>query len=103
MAKILIGLVGLIVGAIGGAVFGGALIGGAATGIGIATGASAGICMTVTAAEEEGLLTSEEIDTVLSRAAADAAEFAGDDAPTDIVGARDDCAAVMERLREARQ
>jgi hypothetical protein len=103
MGKFLIGLAGLIVGAIGGALFGGALIGGAATGIGVATGASAGICMTVQAAEEEGLLTAEEIDAVLSRAAADMAEMAGNDTPAEIVGARNDCASVMESLREAGQ
>jgi len=103
MSKVLIGLAGLIIGAMAGALFGGALIGGAATGVGIATGASAGICMTVQAAEEEGLLTPGEIDMVLSRAAADAAEFSGNEAPAQVVGARDDCASVMERLRNAGQ
>ena len=37
------GIVGLVVGPIGGAILGGSLIGGTAAGIGIATGASEGI------------------------------------------------------------
>ena len=101
MGKLLIGLVGLVVGAIGGALFGGALIGGSAAGVGIATGLSAGICSTVTAAQEEGLLTAEQVDQVLNRAAADAAAAAGTTAPEGIVGNADDCASVMENLRAA--
>ena len=38
MGKLLIGLGGLVVGAIGSALFGGAVIGGSAAGVGIATG-----------------------------------------------------------------
>jgi hypothetical protein len=71
MGKTLIGLLGLVVGLIGGAVVGGSLLGGAATGVGIATGLSAGICSTVTAATEEGLLTEEQVAQVLTRAATD--------------------------------
>jgi len=100
MGKFILALVFLIIGAVIG-FLGSGLVGGAAMGIGVATGASAGICMTVEAAEEEGFLTPEEIDQVLNRAAADMSEIAGSDAPGELVGARDDCAAVMERLREA--
>ena len=49
MGKVIIEIVDLIIGFIGGAIFDGSLIGGTAAGIGIATGASAGICMTVQA------------------------------------------------------
>ncbi|MFC3613318.1 hypothetical protein ACFORG_06055 [Lutimaribacter marinistellae] len=101
MGRILIGIAGLVIGLIGGAVFGGALIGGAAAGIGIATGASAGICMTIKAAGEEGLLTPDEIDQILTRAAADAAALGGNEAPREIVGSADDCAAVLQRIRES--
>lgn len=100
MGRILIGVVGLVIGLIGGTIFGGSLIGGTAAGIGIATGASAGICMTVQAAGEEGLLTPEEVDQVLTRAAADAAAMAGSDGPGEIVGSTDDCAEVLQRLSE---
>lgn len=100
MGRILFGLLGLVVGLVGGAILGGSLIGGSAAGIGIATGASAGICMTVQAAENEGLLTAEEIDQVLNRAAADAAAIAGAEAPGQIVGSAEDCAAVLQKLKE---
>ena len=77
------------------------LIGGAAAGVGIATGASAGICMTVQAAEKEGLLTPDEIDQVLTRAAADAAALSGAEAPAEVVGSAEDCAAVLQRINES--
>jgi hypothetical protein len=102
MGKLLIGLVGLIIGAVGGALFGGAVIGGTAAGVGIATGLSAGICSTVTAAEEEGLLTAEQVEQVLARAASDAAAAAGEETPGTMVGSSDDCAMVMDQLMSAR-
>ena len=101
MGKVLIGLVGLTIGLGVSAVFGGSVIGGKAAGVGIATGASAGICMTVKATEAEGLLTLEEIDQVLTRAAADAAALAGNEAPREIVGSANDCTAVLQRIRES--
>jgi hypothetical protein len=101
MGKALIALIALVVGLGVGTIFGGALLGGTAAGVGIATGLSAGICSTVTAAQEEGLLTAEQIDQVLSRATADAAAAAGEDAPGALVGSADECAAVMERLRSS--
>jgi hypothetical protein len=71
MGRILFGIIGLVVGAIGGTLFGGALLGGSAAGIGIATGMTSGVCSVVMAATEEGLLTPEEVDQVMARAAAD--------------------------------
>ena len=96
MGKVLTLILGLVVGAIGGTMFGGSLIG-AATGVGIATGMSAGICSTVQAAQEEGLLTSEQVDKVLTRAAADLSDEAGSG---EIVGVSADCETVMQQLRE---
>ena len=101
MGKVLIGVIGLVIGLIGGAMFGGAIIGGTAAGVGIATGFSAGICSTVTAAEEEGLLTAEQVDQMLSKAASDLAEMSGETAPGDVVGTSAECESVMERLRAA--
>ncbi|MGG7644799.1 hypothetical protein ACQ5SP_08355 [Rhodovulum sp. YNF3179] len=99
MGKLVIGLLGLVVGLVGGAIFGGALIGGAATGVGIATGLSAGICSTVQAAQEEGLLTAEQVDQVLLRAAQDmgGSEVVADG--SEMVGSAAECDAVMQRLR----
>jgi hypothetical protein len=98
MGKTLIGLLGLVVGFIGGAVIGGSLLGGAATGVGIATGLSAGICSTVTAATEEGLLTEEQVQRVLVRAATD---LGGTVEAGDIVDATADCERVMQELMAA--
>lgn len=80
---------------------GGSLIGGAATGAGIATGMSAGICSTVQAAQEEGLLTAEQVDQVLTRAAADLSDLSGDGDTGKIIGVSADCENILKQLREA--
>ena len=99
MGKVVISIVALIAGFVGGAVVGGSALTGMAAGAGVATGLSAGICATVTAAAEEGLLSDEEIGQVLARAAMDmGAEVSSEES---LVGSREDCANVMERLREA--
>lgn len=101
MGKVVFGLIGLVVGVVLGTMFGGALIGGSAAGIGVATGLSAGICSTVQAAQEEGLLTAEEVDQVLNRAATDSAAMAGGETPATIIGSAEECEGVMDRLRAA--
>ena len=53
------------------------------------------------AAQEEGLLTSEQVDQVLTRAAADLAEMSGETAPGAVVGSASDCEGVMEQIRSA--
>jgi hypothetical protein len=97
MGKVVIFVLGLVLGVIGGALIGGTLIGGAATGLGAATGISAGICSTVRAAEEEGLLTPEQVDQVLTRAAADMSDMATTDG---IVGGAADCEMFMQKFLE---
>lgn len=101
MGKAIIGILGLVIGLVAGAVFGGALIGGTAMGIGAGTGLSAGICATVQAAQEEGIMTAEQVDQVLVRAAQDLAGTEGVPEGTEMVGGAADCAQVMERLRAA--
>ncbi|MBE1283514.1 MAG: hypothetical protein GJ676_09390 [Rhodobacteraceae bacterium] len=101
MGKLVIGIAGLVIGLIAGSFFGGAIMGGTAAGVGIATGMSAGVCSTVIAAQEEGLLTADQVDQVLTRAAADIAEMSGESAPDVVVGSASDCEAVMERIRSA--
>jgi hypothetical protein len=71
MERVLFGVIGLAIGAIGGTLFGGALLGGSAAGIGIATGMTSGVCSVVMAATEEGLLTPEQVEQVIARAAID--------------------------------
>lgn len=99
MGKFLFAVVGLVVGLLGGAFVGGSLMGGTAAGVGIATGLSAGICSTLTAAKAEGLLTDEQIEQVLARAATDLGGSDFQDGAT--VNSASECEAVMERLREA--
>jgi hypothetical protein len=101
MGKVLIALAALGVGAVAGAVLGTALLGGAMTGAGVAVGLSAGICSTVKAAQEEGLMTPEQVDQVMNRAAADVAAASGKDAPAEIAGSAAACETALARLREA--
>lgn len=101
MSKLIVGIIGLVVGLVGGTVFGGSLIGGAATGIGIATGASAGICTTMQAAQEEGLLTAEQVDQVLTRAAEDLGGTAAAGSDGTLVGSAEQCEEIMQKLKDA--
>lgn len=101
MSKIVFAIIGIVVGAVLGVFLVAPMMSGAAAGIGVATGLSAGICSTVQAAQEEGLLTPEQIDQVLNRAASDMAEFSGEVVPNGLVGGVDECASIMERLRSA--
>ena len=57
-------VVGLIVGGVGGGMMGV----GTGAGVGIATGLSAGVCGIANAAQQEGLLTEEQVDQVFNRA-----------------------------------
>ena len=114
MGKALFAILGLVVGLVGGTFFGGSLLGGTAAGLGtrplrhrqrppaglgVATGLSAGVCSTITAAKDEGLLTDEQIAQVLMRATSEM----GGTVPegTSLIGSADECAEVMERLRSA--
>lgn len=101
MGKLLVGIIGLVAGLVVGTVFGGSIIGGAATGLGIATGASAGICSTMQAAQEEGLLTAEQVDQVLTRAVEDLGGTAATADGAALVGSAADCDAVMQKLDAA--
>lgn len=101
MGKVLFGVLGLVIGAALGVFLVAPVMTGAAAGVGIATGLSAGIFATMQAAQEEQLLTSDQIDQVLNRAAADMAALSGKVAPEEMVGGIDGCAEVMERLRSA--
>jgi len=101
MGKFLIGVIGFVLGLAVGAFGGLNLGGGAMMGAGVATGLSAGICSTVQAAREEGLLTSEQVDQVLDRAARDMAQMASTQPGETILGGAADCAAVLDQLKAA--
>ncbi len=101
MGKFLIAILFLILGAVVGAVGGLTLGGGAMAGIGVATGLSAGICSTVKAAQEEGLLSSEQVDQVLNRAARDLESISNLPEGEQVVGTATACDGVLQKLREA--
>ncbi len=100
MGKLILGLViGLLVGGIGGGMLGV----GSGAGIGIATGLSAGVCGIANAAQQEGLLTEEEVDQVFNRAVSNLKELTPDaeDSGETIVGAASECGDVLQKLRDA--
>lgn len=100
MSKTMVGILSLILGlALGWFVSAGMT--GVAAGIGIATGLSSGVCMTVKAAEEEGLLDTAQVDQVLNRAATDLREAANLPEGEPIIGSAAQCDEVLTKLREA--
>lgn len=101
MSKLLVGLIGIVVGAILGVMLIAPVLTGAAAGVGVATGLGAGICSTVAAAQEEGFLTAEQVDQVLNRADGDMAAMAGAESPSAVVGSASECDAVTQKLRDA--
>lgn len=97
MGKILIGLViGLLLGGVGAF-----LTLGVGAGVGVATGLSAGICSTVKAAEDLGIMTPEQVDEVLTRAAQSISGAVALPEDEPIVGAAADCETFMARLKDA--
>ena len=98
MGKAVIGIIGLIIGAVLGIVFGAPLMMGTAAGLGVASGLNAGICATVQAAQDEGLLSAEQVDQVLTRAASDIAAVQGLELEEDILGSSAHCEKVMADL-----
>lgn len=101
MGKAVVGIIGLVIGlAVGG--YGGLTLGGGAMmGVGVATGLSAGLCATVQAAQEEGIMKAEQVDQVLKRAAADLGGVTNLPEGEKMVGGAAECQAVLTRLREA--
>ena len=100
MGKLILGLViGLLVGGVGGGMLGV----GSGAGIGIATGLSAGVCGIANAAQQEGLLTEEQVDQVFNRAVSNLRELTPDSEENGetIVGAASECDGVLQQLREA--
>jgi hypothetical protein len=102
MSKALVGvialLIGLAIGAFGALTFGGGIMAGA----GAAAGLSTGICSTIRAAQEEGFMTAEQVDRVLTRAAQDLSGKTELPAGQEIVGSAAACEKLFARLREAK-
>lgn len=87
-------VIGLLVGWLGGMLFGG----GAMMGAGAASGLSIGVCSTVQAAQQLDLLTPQQVDEVLHQAAHN---ISGNEAIPDdqkLVGSAQACDALMAKL-----
>jgi hypothetical protein len=98
MRKIFIGLIiGLLVGGVGALSLGGGMM----AGVGVATGLSSGVCITIDSARKLNLITDAQADDILNHAARALGE------PTDageqlvIVGSAEQCDDVLKRLRNS--
>lgn len=101
MGKALVALLSLIVGLVLG-LAGGAMLGfGGGAGIGIATGLSAGACGVVRAAQDEGLLTEEQVDQVFNRAVENLRQIGEFEQTEPIAGSAADCDRVLQQISEA--
>ena len=103
MSKTLLGILTFVLGLVFGGIGGGLVGVGSGAGIGIATGLSAGVCGVAKAAQDEGLLTPEQVDQIFNRAVSNLREIAPDAqlAGEEIVGAAGECDAVLQALRDA--
>jgi len=99
MKGFMIFLVGAVVGGIAVFVLSSALLTGIGAGVGIATGLQAGACLTVEAAKDKGLITSEQVDEILIAAVE---QFASDGVAgeTAISGGDLECEKVVAELKE---
>lgn len=101
MGKFVVALLSLVVGLVLG-LAGGATIGfGGGTGLGIATGLSAGACSVVRAAQDEGLLTDEQVDQVFNRAVGNLRQFAEGETSDPVAGSAAECERILGQLAEA--
>lgn len=98
MGKVGLSIISLVLGLGVGAWGGINLGGGAMMGAGVATGLSSGICATVQAAQEEGIMTAEQVDQVLNRAAQDLSGKTGLPTGDQLIGSADQCADFMSKL-----
>ncbi len=101
MGKFAVGIISLIVGLVGGAVGALTVGGGAMAGAGVATGLTTGICMTIEAAEDLGLMTPEQVEDVLTRAAENLSSLgaAPEGQPSEVADTSAECRSFMEKLR----
>ena len=96
MGKYLLAGIALIVGVLIG-IFGGASIGGGAMmGAGVATGLTTGICTVIQAAQDAGVMNTEQADQVMTQAAA---SFLSEGSAEPAVGTAADCADFMKKLK----
>jgi hypothetical protein len=101
MGKLLIAVIGLVIGIAVGAFGAMTLGGGVMAGLGAGTGLATGICATVKAAQDEGIMTAAQVDQVLNRAAKNLAAMSGTPVEKEVVGSAAACEKVLAQLRQA--
>ncbi len=101
MGKLAVGIISLVVGLVVGAVGALTVGGGAMAGAGVATGLTTGICMTVEAAEDLDLMTPEQVEQVLTRAAENLSAVGAvpEGQPSEVADTSAECRSFMEKLR----
>jgi len=101
MGKFAVGIISLVVGLVLGAIGALTVGGGAMAGVGVATGLTTGICMTVEAAEDIGLMTPDQVEEVLARAAENLSSVGGmpEGQQSEIADTSAECKNFMEKLR----
>ena len=102
MGKITIAIISLVIGIVIGGV-GAMTIGGGLMGIGVATGLSSGICMTIEAAEELGLMNDEQVAQVLTKATENISGVTELPEDQKIVGSAEQCKEVMAKMKQMQQ
>lgn len=100
MGKVAISIISLIVGIVIGGAGAMTIGGGLMAGIGAATGLSGGICMTIEAAQDLGLMNDEEVDQVLTKATENLSGVSEIPDDQKIVGSAAQCQEVMAKLRQ---
>jgi hypothetical protein len=98
MKSFLLFLLVFVIGAVLGAIGGGTLGVGAGAGVGIVTGLKAGACLTLEAAREQGLITTEQEGDILQAAAR---QFASENLPEGPDTSQIDCQSVVAEMRRA--
>jgi hypothetical protein len=100
MKSFLMFLLGAVVGGIASVLITSGVFTGIGAGAGIVTGLKAGACLTVEAAKEEGLITAEQVDTVLNAAVKQIASAELSDEAA-LSGSDAECVKVVTQLKEA--
>lgn len=101
MKSFIIAIVFLVIGAVVGGFVALSIGTGMGAGAGIIVGSQAGACLAVEAAKDQGLLTAEQVDEVLSGAMKKITGGAELPPQAKVVGSEADCAKMVAELKDA--
>ncbi|GGD62307.1 hypothetical protein [Croceicoccus mobilis] len=95
MGKFAIGLIALVFGLVIGGVSASMIVGGAAAGAGAGAGIMTGMCSTIQAAQNAGVMSAEDADRTIAQVASDLSDKDG--ASIEITGTAQECADFMAK------